>query len=231
MSRSRNSILDSQIAYYDARAAEYESSLNFHAGRFEGSNPDSDALGALQSFVRSLPSVRSTLELGCGTGIWTRELLRVSRRVHAVDSSAKMIALNRGACGPRVTYECADIFQWTPSQRFQRVAAAFLLSHVPDGLLNSFLEKVHRSLSPQGQVLIIDEAIPAESGSVRGRTVRELSDGTRYPIVKKYRSVGQVSEMFASARYAPVDRMLAGRFFAAVLSKGKLGGRNSWRQE
>lgn len=47
-------ILDSQIAYYDARADEYDSTLSFHAGRFANGNPDAHALEQLQGFVREL---------------------------------------------------------------------------------------------------------------------------------------------------------------------------------
>ena len=44
-----------------------------------------------------LPAGASLLELGCGTGRITRQLVRLDYRVTAVDESAEMLALVRGA--------------------------------------------------------------------------------------------------------------------------------------
>jgi trans-aconitate methyltransferase len=213
------SLIDSQIAYYDARAEEYESSLNYHSGHFVDPSADSQALGWLQKIVRTLQFVRSTLELGCGTGIWTRELLRRSRQLYAIDSSSQMLTLNRRACSDTVIYERANVFEWEAPQRFDRIAAAFLFSHVPDDLLTPFLEKVRRWNSNRGQVLLIDEAASAEHGSTTEETTRELADGTRFEIVKICRSVEKVRELFERANYRPSLEVLAGRFLAIVLTR------------
>ena len=213
------SLIDSQIAYYDARAAEYESSISYRSGRFVDPNEDSQALGWLQRIVRTMPLVTSTLELGCGTGIWTRQLVRTSRRLHAIDSSSQMLALNRRASGDTVTYERANVFEWEPTQCFDRIAAAFVLSHVPDDHMASFVEKVRRWSSDRGEVLLIDEAVPTEDGSTSSETVRELADGTRYPIVKIYRSLVQVCDCFERANYRPTLKIEAGRLFGVVLRR------------
>ena len=221
MSHDRHPLLDAQIAYYDARAAEYERSLGFSQGRFDDRNEDAKAFCHLQEFVRALPPVESTLEFACGTGIWTRELLKVSDIVHAVDSSATMIELNRLACDVRVTYECADIFEWTPSRRFDRVAGAFWLSHVPEALLATFVHKIDAALRPSGQVLIIDEAVRAEREYARGCAARELADGSRYEIVKVCRSRAEISEAFAAAGYGTDEYLQSGRLIALLMSSEK----------
>jgi trans-aconitate methyltransferase len=212
------SLIDSQIAYYDARAAEYESSVFYRSGRFGDPNVDSKTLGWLQTIVRTMPFVTSTLELGCGTGIWTRELQRTTRRLHAVDSSSRMLALNRRVCGDSVSYDCVDIFEWEPSQRFDRVVAAFLLSHVPDDRLTDFVERVHRWTSTDGEVLLIDEAVPADDESPGGETVRELADGTRYSIVKISRTLEQIRKLFEGAHFRPTLEVQAGSLLGIVLS-------------
>jgi trans-aconitate methyltransferase len=212
------SLIDSQIAYYDARAAEYETSVGYRSGTFTDPNADSDALGRIQTIVREMPLVTSTLELGCGTGIWTRELLRTTQQLHAVDSSSHMLALNRRACGDCVSYDTANIFAWEPSQRFDRIVAGFVLSHVPDALLPDFIERVRRWNSIRGEVLLIDEAVPADGESSGGETVRELASGTRYAIVKIYRSVEKIRASFERANYRPTLEVRAGRLFGIVLS-------------
>jgi ubiquinone/menaquinone biosynthesis C-methylase UbiE len=44
--------------------------------------------------LRALPPVQDTLELACGTGIWTQQLLSITQTVTAIDASPEMIALS-----------------------------------------------------------------------------------------------------------------------------------------
>jgi len=215
----RHPLVDVQIAYYDARATEYESSLAFSDGRFADRNPDAQALWLLQQFVRSLSHVETTLEVACGTGIWTQEFVKISGHVHAVDASANMIALNRRASNPKVTYECANIFEWNPSRRFERVAAAFWLSHVPDDLLKAFVAKVDAALLPGGQALIIDEAMPGESECSPGRVARELHDGSHFEIVKNCRNGAEIRDAFDRTRYMLDAGLQTGRLVALLMSR------------
>jgi hypothetical protein len=133
-----------------------------------------------------------------------------------------MIALNRRACGPTVTYECVNIFEWNPSRRFQRVAAAFWLSHVPDDLLKAFVDKINAALLPRGQLIIIDEAMPVESECSPGRVSRELDDGSRYEIVKICRNGAEIRDKFGSARYQLDACLQTGRFVALLMSRQDL---------
>jgi SAM-dependent methyltransferase len=220
MARNARILIDSQIAYYEARASEYERSLGYRAGRFRGTSPDAAALDLLARIVRALPRVRSTLEIGCGSGIWTRELLRICGRVHCVDSSPAMIARNRAACR-RASHACADFFQWNSSQQFELVAAAFWLSHVPEPMFEPVIEKVRRLNAPRGRVLIVDEAALPEGGSLRSQRSRRLRDGRRFQIVKVYRKPADVREAFARAGYRPSLDIRAGRFFAIVMSAAR----------
>jgi len=138
--------------------------------------------------------------------------------VHAVDSSPNMIALNRHSNARRVTYECADVFEWRAERRFDRVAAAFLVSHVPDALLPQFVETIDRSNSNTGTLLLIDEAVPAK-GSGNGVELRDLTDGRIFRIVKIYRSIEQVRVLFEPLGYRPSGEISAGQLFATFLSR------------
>jgi SAM-dependent methyltransferase len=79
-------LLGEQIAYYRARAIEYDRTAPFtdHHGYPELS-------AALERFA---PRGR-VLELACGTGQWTKELAEYATELTAVDASEEMLALNR----------------------------------------------------------------------------------------------------------------------------------------
>nr|WP_299411643.1 class I SAM-dependent methyltransferase [Acaryochloris sp. IP29b_bin.148] len=72
------------------------------------------------------------LELSCGTGLWTQHLAPLATKLIAVDASPEVIALNRQRVSSvSVKYVVADLFNWTPNQKFDFVFFGFWLSHVP----------------------------------------------------------------------------------------------------
>lgn len=73
-----------QIAYYRARAAEFDRP---YAERAD--------LQELLAVADALPIVGDVLELACGTGKWTRKLAARANSVTAVDAAAEMLALAR----------------------------------------------------------------------------------------------------------------------------------------
>src|SRR5690348_4261353 len=117
-------LLAEQVAYYRAVAAEY----------------DSHALTGVESSARELHDALDTfaprgevLELACGPGAWTAQLLVHADRVTAVDAAPEMLARARARVGddPRVDFVEADIFGWRPDRRYDVVFFGFWLSHVP----------------------------------------------------------------------------------------------------
>jgi SAM-dependent methyltransferase len=113
--------LAEQIAYYRAIAPEYEE----HA--IPGWGGD-ELVAALDSFRPT----GSVLELACGTGAWTRELLRHAASLTAIDASPEMLAIARARISDeRVRFIQAEIFSCQPNRRYDVVAFSFWLSHVP----------------------------------------------------------------------------------------------------
>jgi demethylmenaquinone methyltransferase/2-methoxy-6-polyprenyl-1,4-benzoquinol methylase len=78
-------LLAEQVAYYRARAREYDAT---HA-------IDVASRGALLAAQRRFAARGRVLELACGTGQWTAELVKHASQLTAVDASPEMIALNR----------------------------------------------------------------------------------------------------------------------------------------
>jgi len=96
----------------------------------------------------------SVLELACGTGIWTAELLQVGEELDAFDAAPEVIEINRQKLNAsQVTYPQIDLFSWEPDREYDLVFFAFWLSHVPPTLVDEFLEKVYRSVRFGGKSL------------------------------------------------------------------------------
>jgi ubiquinone/menaquinone biosynthesis C-methylase UbiE len=188
-------ILKEQLAYYCARAPEYDESFLQRGRHDRGPELRKKWLGEVREIQRALQANMrggTVLELACGTGIWTRHLSKYSVGVFAVDASPEVIALNRQRVGgANVEYLVADIFSWTPPVVFDAVFFSFWLSHVPASRFKEFWETVRISLKPSGSVFFIDtlgEENPVSRcvEPYRGAEVvrRTLNDGREFDIIK-----------------------------------------------
>jgi ubiquinone/menaquinone biosynthesis C-methylase UbiE len=213
-------IIQEQIAYYRARAHEYDDSLT-GSGLFAGEAPDDHVSREFQQAMdalRALPPVQDALELACGTGIWTQELIHVAQTITAVDASPEMIAINREKNGsPRVSYECANLFSWQPSSQYDLVMFAFWLSHVPPDRLDSFLEMVRRAVRPGGRIFMVDE--PAQTKDTLPTTndgilqPRTLHNGQQFTIVKMYYDPALLKDKLTALDFEAVTYHLGDYFF------------------
>jgi len=184
-------LLAEQIAYYRARSPEYE--------RYAIPGWHGDELVSALDCFRPAGHV---LELACGTGVWTEQLARHARSLTAIDAAPEMLAIARArAGGERVRFLEADIFSWKPDRRYDVVAFAFWLSHVPPERFESFWRLVTACLRPGGRVFFIDdthrtpdELLDGESGST---VRRRLNDGSVRRIVKVAHSPERLERMLA----------------------------------
>jgi demethylmenaquinone methyltransferase/2-methoxy-6-polyprenyl-1,4-benzoquinol methylase len=133
-------------------------------------------------------------ELACGTGIWTRELVRLADRVVAVDANAETLALNTSDA----ELVCADVFEWEPAERFDLVFFSFWLSHVPEERFDEFWSLVRAALVPGGRVFLVDSGAgdTAHTGTAQadGEETRSLSDGRTFRIVKRRWAPDELAE-------------------------------------
>jgi SAM-dependent methyltransferase len=180
-----DSLMAEQIAYYRARADEYDETV------VVGTEQEAERLRAALAAFGSLGRV---LELACGTGQWTGQLAAGARSVTAVDASAEVLAINRRKVGHRrVCYIQADLFDWRPVERYDTLFFAFWLSHVPPDRFDAFWALVADCLAPQGRVIFIEDrpAVAAEERTLPGQPAyvveRELRDGRTYRAVKAFR--------------------------------------------
>jgi 2-polyprenyl-3-methyl-5-hydroxy-6-metoxy-1,4-benzoquinol methylase len=177
--RSLDMLLAEQLAYYRARAAEYD---ELYADR-----ADWDAL------IAPLPIGGDVLELACGTGRWTPLLAARSLSVTAMDAAPEMLAIARErAAGSAVEFVSADLFTWHPPRRYDTVFFAFWLSHVPPARFAAFWSIVREALKPDGHACFLDtdhrvqrdEDVLAVQPAPTVR--RRLNDGSHYRVVKMF---------------------------------------------
>ena len=190
-------LLAEQVAYYRARAGEYDQWF-LREGRYDRGPEHRSAwfgeIDAIRSALALSVNDSDVLELACGTGLWTEQLARQNHRVLAVDASPEVITINRGRVGAdHVQYEVADIFTWHPPRLFDAVFFAFWLSHVPPTSFENFWRTVESSLKPGGRVFVVDSLLEQSSTAkdhqpVDGSGVvrRKLNDGSEFDIVKVF---------------------------------------------
>jgi demethylmenaquinone methyltransferase/2-methoxy-6-polyprenyl-1,4-benzoquinol methylase len=177
-------LLDEQIAYYRARAAEYDAT----------STPPDDPYAAdadrIRDALRDLAPRGRVLEIAAGTGQWTGLLADVADELVVTDASPEMLELNRAKVGERgVTYRVADALALEATHAHDVVFFGFFLSHVPPSHFVAFWGVVEGLLAPAGRAIFVDEAahglweedwIDPANGVVR----RPLRDGSVHRAVK-----------------------------------------------
>ncbi|MGE5168833.1 MAG: class I SAM-dependent methyltransferase [Rudaea sp.] len=194
-------LLEQQIAYYRARASEYDAWW-FRTGRFDRGYANNAAwradVAVVEAAVAAMlerESPANVLELACGTGLFTRHLAPRVRRLTAVDASPEVIAINRArVASGNVRYVEADLFAYEPDARYACVFMSFWLSHVPHARFDAFWAMVRRALAPGGFAYVVDSAHDPTSTAANhptpdrtaGIVTRRLDDGREFRIVKVF---------------------------------------------
>lgn len=107
--------------------------------------------------ARHIPEpCREALDLGCGTGSFSRLLANSSERVLALDLSPNMIgfARERSARFPHIDFRVADVTALElPAEKFDCIATIATLHHLPT---EEVLPKLKGALKPGGVLLVLD---------------------------------------------------------------------------
>lgn len=205
--------LAEQMAYYRARASEYDEWFE-RRGRYDR-GPEVNAtwraeVQAVRGALDRFAPAGDVLEIAGGTGLWSERLAAHAGSLTVVDSAPEMLELNRARAAPRCASRGvpldlveADVYGWQPpaGRRFDVVFFSFWLSHVPESRFASFWSSVENWLAPGGRVFFIDSRhapasmavdhpVPDAGGS---EAVRRLDDGRTYRIVKRFYEPGALS--------------------------------------
>jgi demethylmenaquinone methyltransferase/2-methoxy-6-polyprenyl-1,4-benzoquinol methylase len=200
-------LLAEQVAYYRAIAAEYQDHAIAGPSRTE-------LVAALDSFGPT----GCVLELACGPGVWTEQLLRHATTVTAVDASPEMLALaSARVSDERVRFNQADLFGWAPDRRYDLVFFGFWLSHVPLERFESFWSLVADCLEIDGRVFFFDDAYRTPDELICGESSstirRRLNDGTAYRAVKVPHEPKQLEKRLARLGWRVTVTPTSGPFY------------------
>ena len=223
-----------QMAYYDARAPEYDEWWE-RRGRYDLGTERNAAVrvetAEVTGMLDELPFNGELLEFAGGTGIWTSYLARRAKRVHVLDGSEPMLALNTSrmtaeGCIDRVTYERVDVFGWKPAGQFDGAFAGFWVSHIPADRLDDFFRKASASLRPGGTFAIL-EGLPARARSVHQGTarvdndleIRTLNDGSTFRVVKREMHADELVPRLERAGFSARARQTASHFILLIGAK------------
>jgi len=205
MANSPDSLLAQQAAYYRAVAAEYDD----HAIPLPGGEA---LIGALDDFN---PSGR-VLELACGPGAWTPQLVRHADHVTAVDASPEMLQI-AAERAPQAEFVRADLFGWEPDRQWDVVFFGFWLSHVPLDRFDDFWALVDRCLEPGGRVFFADDGYVTPDEVIEGEhehtIARRLNDGTMHRIQKVPHEPADLERRLAGLGWRIEVRPTSGPFY------------------
>ena len=216
-------IADEMVAYYEARAPEYDD-WYLRRGRYErGAIHDAawDAeLDMAGRWLDALPMAGEIVELAAGTGWWS-PLLASKGDLSMYDAApAPLDVARERLVAHRLRAHLHVRDAWAePDRAVDALFAGFWLSHVQRDRLPAFLELARRWLKPGGRFAFIDSLPDPASGAADhpiptdDQATRRLADGREFSIVKVYYLPDEYAEALRAAGFAEPSVATTGRFF------------------
>jgi demethylmenaquinone methyltransferase/2-methoxy-6-polyprenyl-1,4-benzoquinol methylase len=184
--------------YYRDRAPEYDKFYDIPERQHDYT--------CLKSWLLEHARGRSVLEVAAGTGYWTQAAAAVAKAITATDLNPEMltIAASRNL-GSHVRLRAADAYALPefPST-FDAGMAHMWWSHVGIERRQEFLSHFFSRLQPGAVILMIDQVFvegrspPVSRQDEWGNlfTLRTLSNGATYEIIKNYPSSKELHDSF-----------------------------------
>jgi SAM-dependent methyltransferase len=227
-SEAPSPVNDDLVAYYEARAPEYDD-WYLRRGRYSH-GPVHDAawnaeLDAAGRWLDGLPLAGEIVELAAGTGWWS-PLLAARGNLSLYDAAEAPLDRARDrllAHGLRAHLHVRDAWA-EPDREVDVLFAGFWLSHVPRPRLGDFLALAHRWLKPGGTFAFIDSLPDPQSGAgdhppaTANTSVRRLANGREFSIVKVFYAPDELTGALWEAGFAKPEVSTTGRFF--LLGRG-----------
>jgi SAM-dependent methyltransferase len=187
---------DRMLAYYDERAPEYEEAYTRGTGTASITDPTvfTDEIEVLEGIVRGFGRGH-LLDVACGTGYWLPHYVDNCSHVTLFDQSERMLAecaLKRDRLGAadRCSLVRGDVFDHQfPPFAHDSALVGFLLSHLSEEQEHLLMQVLRHTLRPNGRILILESAwtdLRAKFNEKVERQIRQLNDGTEFPIYKRY---------------------------------------------
>jgi SAM-dependent methyltransferase len=121
------------------------------------------------------------LDIGCGTGSFTRLLAQRAERVRAIDLSPEMIRIARARSEqiPNIDFQLADVMTLPlPARHFDCIVSIATLHHLP---LGEMLARMKAALRNDGVLLVLDLFAPeGPMDAIRSTIAMPVSVGKRF---------------------------------------------------
>jgi len=214
---------DDMVAYYEARAPEYDD-WYLRRGRYaRGAVHDTAWAAELDAAGRWLDGLDwhgRIVELAAGTGWWS-PLLAGRGELSIYDAASAPLDLARErllAHRLRAHIHVRDAWA-EPEAEADGLFTGFWLSHVERERLVDFLALARRWLRPGGRFAFIDSLADPMSGAAdhptpaEDRSVRRLDDGREFTIVKVFHGPEELAAALRATGFTDVTMTTSGRFF------------------
>jgi 2-polyprenyl-3-methyl-5-hydroxy-6-metoxy-1,4-benzoquinol methylase len=224
-------LLAEQIAYYRARAPEYDEWW-LRTGRYDHGAAENRRwfaeMAQVEAALDHFDLGDDVLELAAGTGLWSQLLARRAKRLTCLDAAPEVLERNRERVdAAHVRYVLADLFAWQPDRRYDSVFFSFWLSHVPDERFDAFWRMVAAALRPGAGVFLVDSRYAPTSTAVdhtlgeRGDPVRQrlLDDGRAFRVVKVFHEVEDLRARLADLGWQSELRQTATHFLYGTVRR------------
>jgi 2-polyprenyl-3-methyl-5-hydroxy-6-metoxy-1,4-benzoquinol methylase len=180
-----------------------------------------------------LPSQGKTiLEIGCGTGEFSRLLAKRFDKVIAIDLSPKMIevAKQHSQHFGNIDFQVADILEWQfPLEKFDAIASIATIHHLP---LAQLLPNLKATLKPGGKLVILD-LVEYEYPKDILIDIISIPLNWLFQIIKNKKLKSNHDEIQAWKEHSLTDNYLtlsqAQQIFSSFLEKAKIRKHLFWR--
>lgn len=177
------------VRYYAQRAGEYE--------KIYAKPERQHDLAIAARWLQSELAQRNVLEIGCGTGYWTKSLSATAKAILATDRNPEVLAIARAKQYPNsnITFALADMRALPVANNFcEAIFGGFIWSHLPLQHLDDTLAGWHHLLANSGKMVFIDNVyVEGSSSPLTGRDefgntyqTRTLQDGSQHRIIKNF---------------------------------------------
>ena len=162
-----------------------------------------------------IPAGSAVLELGCGTGYFTKEIIKTGAKVTAIDISPDLLAVARKEVGaPNVVFMEENAYRMTfPDNHFDYIIGSSVLHHLD---IPKALSEMFRVLKPGGHIAFTEPNMMNPQIAVQKnvpyikRKLGDLPDETaffRWQLRKLLRSYGFVDIASALLTFYTLPRL------------------------